>query len=221
VKRRLDETPSRPRVRYLLERGRAYNSSGKPKVARPLFQQAFDLAQTLNENFYAVDALHMLAIVAPPEQSLAVNLKAIQLAETSQDERARGWLGSLYNNTGWAYHAMGDYISALEIFQKAEQWRRSKGKAREKCIAAWCVGRTLRSLGQTEEAVAIQMALMDELESAGESDGYVFEEIAECMIALDRLDEARPYFLEAYEYLIEDLQQEPDRLARLKELGGA
>ena len=221
VKRRLEETPSRPGVRYLLERGRAYNSSGKPKVARQLFEQAFDLAQTLNEDFYAVDALHMLAIVASPGQSLAVNLKAMQLAASSQDERARGWLGSLYNNTGWAYHEMGDYTSALEIFQKAEQWRRSKGEAKEIRIAAWCVGRTLRSLGQTEEALSIQMALRQELESAGESDGYVFEEIAECMIALDRQDEARPHFLQAYEYLIHELQQEPDRLARLKELGGA
>src|SRR4026208_326646 len=54
VERRLEDAPSRPRVRYLLERGRAYNSSGKPKVARPLFQRAFDLAGELNEDFFAV-----------------------------------------------------------------------------------------------------------------------------------------------------------------------
>ena len=221
VERRLEKSPSRPRVRYLLERGRVFNSSGKPKVARPFFQQAFDLARELNEDFYAVDALHMLGIVAPPEQSLALNLKAIHLAETSPDEKARDWLGSLYNNTGWSYHDMGDYASALEIFRKAEAWRRSKGKAKEIRIAAWCVGRTLRSLGQTEAALSIQMTLREELESAGESDGYVFEEIAECMIALNRQDDSRPYFLQAYEYLTHDLQQEPDRLARLKDLGGA
>lgn len=221
VERRLEETPSRPRVRYLLERGRVYNSSGKPKVARRLFEQAFDLAQKLNEDFYAVDALHMLAIVAPPEQSLALNLKAIELAETSQDERAQGWLGSLYNNTGWSYHEMGDYASALKIFQKAEAWRRSKDRAKETRIAAWCVGRTLRSLGRTEEAFSIQLALKEELESVGESDGHVFEEIGECLLALNRRDESRPYFLRAHEHLIQDLKQEPDRLRRLKELGGA
>ncbi|HEY9526846.1 MAG TPA: hypothetical protein VIR02_07190, partial [Anaerolineales bacterium] len=76
VERRLEEPPSRPGVRYLLERGRVYNSSGKPKVARPLFQQAFTFAEQLKEDFYAVDALHMLAIVASPEQGLALNLQA-------------------------------------------------------------------------------------------------------------------------------------------------
>jgi tetratricopeptide (TPR) repeat protein len=223
VERRLEKTPSRPRVRYLLERGRAYNSSGKPKVARPLFQQAFDLAEQLNEDFYAVDALHMLGIVAPPGQGLALNLKAIKLAESSQEERVRGWLGSLYNNTGWSYHDMGDYASALEIFQKAEAWRRSRGQAKETRIAAWCVGRALRSLNRFEEALSRQMALKEEFDSVGESDGYVFEEIGECLLALYRGEEARTYFFKAYELLMQDswlVQREPDRLVRLKELSG-
>lgn len=219
VERRLEKTPSRPRVRYLLERGRVYNSSGKPKVARPLFQQAFNLAGQLNEDFYAVDALHMLGIVAPPQQGLALNLKAIKLAESSQEERARGWLGSLYNNTGWSYHDMGDYASALQIFQKAEAWRRSKGQAKETRIAGWCVARALRSLGRVEEALARQMALNEEWASAGESDGYVFEEIGECLLASNRQEEARPHFRKAYELLVQDswiAANEQQRLARLK-----
>src|SRR5688572_22793084 len=39
VERRLGEFPSRPRVRYLLERGRVFNSSGAPEQAHPLFEQ--------------------------------------------------------------------------------------------------------------------------------------------------------------------------------------
>ena len=222
VERRLDELPSRPGVRYLLERGRVYNSSGKPKVARPLFQQAFKLAEHLKEDFYAVDALHMLAIVASPEEGLALNLRAIQLAESSRQERARGWLGSLYNNTGWSYHDMGDYLAALEIFRKAEAWRHSKGQVREQRIAAWAVARTLRSLRRFEEALSRQMALKEDYDCAGESDGYVFEEIGECLLGLDRQEEASQYFRRAYECLSQDtwlVQQEPDRLARLNELG--
>ena len=68
----------------------------------------------------------------------------------------------------------------------------------------------------------MQMALQDELESAGESDGYVFEEIGECLLLLNRLEEARPYFLKAYALLTKDtwlVDKEPERLARLKELG--
>ena len=187
VERRLGEVPSRPKVRYLLERGRVFNSAGKPEEARPYFEQALDMAKQLNEDFYAVDALHMLAIIAQPEQSLTLNLQAIQQAESSQEERARNWLGSLYNNTGWSYHDMGNYASALETFEKAEAWQRSKGRVSETRVAVWCVARTLRSLDRIEEALSRQMTLKDEFDSAGEGDGYVFEEIGECLLALDRL----------------------------------
>jgi tetratricopeptide (TPR) repeat protein len=222
VERRLGEVASRPRVRYLLERGRVFNSSGNPQQARPLFEQALDLATRLNEDFYAVDAVHMLAIVAPPEQSLTLNLQAIKLAESSQEEKARNWLGSLYNNTGWSYHDIGDYGSALEIFEKAEAWQRSKGRVDKTRIAAWCVARALRSLGQNEEALSRQMTLKAEFDAAGESDGYVFEEIGECLLVLNRLEEARPYFLQAFELLKKDpglAEKEPERLKRLGELG--
>jgi tetratricopeptide (TPR) repeat protein len=222
VERRLGEVASRQRVRYLLERGRVFNSSGNVEEARPLFEQALDLATRLSEDFYAVDALHMLAIIAPPAQSLTLNQQAIKLAESSREERARNWLGSLYNNTGWSYHDMGEYSSALEIFEKAEAWQRSKGRVNETRIVAWCVARTLRSLGRTEEALSRQMVLKDEFDSTGENDGYVFEEIGECLLALNRLEEAHPYFLKAHDRLIQDpwlVEKEPDRLARLKKLG--
>ena len=224
VERRLGEGPSRPKIRYLLERGRVFSSSGEPERARPAFEQALEMAKGLNEDFYAVDALHMLAIIAQPEQSLDLNRQAIVMAESSGEEKARSWLGSLYNNLGWAYHDLGDYASALEIFEKAEAWQRSKGKTSETRIAAWCVARTLRSLGQVEEALSRQMKLKVELDSASESDGYVFEEIGECLLALNRPEEARPIFQKAYEHLTQDgwlVRNEPERLVRLKELGGA
>lgn len=222
VEERLGPGVSRPRVRYLLERGRVFNSSGEPERARPFFEQAFELAKHISEDFFAVDALHMLAIIAPPDQSLDLNLQAIQMAEASQEERAQNWLGSLYNNTGWSYHGMGNYPAALAVFERAEAWQRSKGRENETRIAAWCVARTLRSLKRFEEALSGQMALKAEFERAGESDGYVFEEIGECLLVLDRTAEARPYFSKAYEILSQDgwlSEQEPDRLARLKKLG--
>ncbi len=220
VERRLREVPSRAKVRYLLERGRVFNSSGKPEEACPFFEQALEMAKGLKEDFYAVDALHMLAITASPDQRLTLNLQAIELAESSQQEKARNWLGSLYNNTGWAYYDLNDYAAALRVFEKAEGWQRSKGKVRETRIAAWCVARTLRSLRRVEEALAKQMTLQEE--SADESDGYVFEEIGECLLALNRVDKARPYFAKAYELLSKDAwlaEQEPERLLRLKDLG--
>ena len=222
VKRRLGGVASRPQIRYLLERGRVFNSSGEREQSRPCFEQALDLAIQLNEDFHAVDAMHMLAIVAPPDQALTLNRRAIKRAETSADARARNWLGSLYNNLGWAYHDTGDYLSALEAFEKAEAYRRAKGSVPEIRVACWCVARALRSLNRVEEALSKQLALKAEFESAGERDGFVFEEIAECLLTLKRSEEARPYFAKAYEALSEDasfVEQEPERLARLKKLG--
>jgi tetratricopeptide (TPR) repeat protein len=222
VEIKLGSDASRAKIRYLLERGRTFNSSGKPDQARPLFRQAGEMAARLSEDFYEVDAIHMLAIVAEPPQSLALNLRAIKLAESSKQEKTRNWLGSLYNNTGWAYHDLGDYESALEVFRKAEAWQRSQGRVNETRIARWTVARTLRSMNRVAEALSHQMDLEKEFESANEKDGYVFEEIGECLLALNRREAAQPYFAEAYQLLSQDVslsEQEPARLERLSQLG--
>jgi tetratricopeptide (TPR) repeat protein len=222
VEKQLSIDSSRPRVRYLLERGRVFNSLGQPEQARPFFEQAMIMAQELKEDFYAVDAAHMLAIAADPASSLDWNLRAIQMAESSADEKARGWLGSLYNNTGWSYHDMGDFESALEIFQKAESYFSAKGSADKLRIAKWTVARCLRSMNRIEEALSKQMTLKAEFDSIGGSDGYVEEEIGECLLALKREEESKPYFAKAYELLSQDewiLENEVERIMRLKQLG--
>jgi tetratricopeptide (TPR) repeat protein len=222
VEKKLSTEPSRVKVRYLLERGRVFNSSGNAHQAHPFFEQAEEMATQLSEDFYAVDAIHMLAIIADPPQSLTLNLRAIQRAESSEEEKARNWLGSLYHNTGWSYHDMGNYESALEIFQKAEAWQRSKGRVNKTRIAKWTVARTLRSMNRVEEALSHQMELKNEFESAHETDGYVFEEIGECLLALNEPQDAQSYFAEAYKLLSQDIwlaEREPQRLERLRQLG--
>ena len=222
VEKRLNHNSSRAKVRYLLERGRAFNSSRNADLARPLFEQAEEMATQLSEDFYAVDAVHMLAIISRPPQSLTLNLRAIKVAESSKQAKARSWLGSLYNNTGWSYHDLGDYESALEMFQKAEAWHGSKGRLNERRIAKWTVARTLRSMNKVEEALSHQMELEKEFESANEKDGYVFEEIGECLLALNRMEAAQPYFAAACRLLSQDVslaEQEPARLERLRQLG--
>lgn len=227
--RTLDETQSlltddlaQARIRYLLERGRVFNSSKHREQARPLFLEAWEQAATAGEDFYAIDAAHMLGIVEPPEQSLEWNLKALALAETTQDKQAQNWRGSLYNNIGWTYHDSGQYEKALDLFEKALRWREAQGQLPQTRIAKWCVARTLRSLGRLEEALASQQALLAEHENAGGKDGYVYEELGECLLALNQQEKARPYFALAYDELSKDpwlADNEPARLARLKQLG--
>lgn len=208
-------------VRYLLERGRVFNSSGNPDQARPLFLEAWELAQTAHEDAYAVDAAHMLAIVSASDEQMQWNLKAVALSESSSQPSARKWLGSLYNNIGWTYHDLGQYTEALAVFEKALRYREEQGEPSTIRIAKWCIARTLRSLGRTQEALDQQRALLAEHQAAGTSDGYVSEEIAECLLILGKAEEARPYFAEAYAELSKDdwlVANESARLERLKSL---
>lgn len=178
VERRLTPGLKRAQVRYLLERGRVFNSSGDREAARPLFEDAWDLAQEAGEDALAVDAAHMIAIVEPPDRQMDWNLRALALAESSADPKARRWRGSLLNNIGWTYHDAGEYERALEKFEEALQTRMEQGATGPIRIARWCVARCLRSLGRNEEALAIQRELHAEHQAAGTDDRFVQEELA-------------------------------------------
>jgi tetratricopeptide (TPR) repeat protein len=165
-------------VRVVLERGRVVNSSGGEGAARPLFETAHSLAARAGFEHLAIDALHMVAIVAPPEEQDELNRRALALANSGADPRARQWGASLLNNLGWTAFDRGDYAGALALFQDALAARLEHGKEAEILVARWCVGRTLRALGRAEQALALQQELAAELRAAGRSDPYVDEEIA-------------------------------------------
>lgn len=221
VQKGLDKTDDRTRVRYLLERGRVFNSSGKRDDARPLFLEAFDLALKSKDDFYAVDAAHMMAIVEPIEKQLLWNLKALDLAENSAEEKARKWKGSLYNNIGWTYFEQRQFEESLLMFEKALEFQQQQGDSSKILIAKWCVAKTLRLMDHTEEALEMQRDLYEQYQAAGKRSGYVYEEIAECLTVMGEEQEAQGWFAAAYEELSKDpwLSNEQDRLTRLKELG--
>lgn len=207
-------------VRYLLERGRLLNTSGHPADAQPLFVRAWELGREAGEDGFAVDAAHMVAIVEEPGAAIEWNLRALELARSSDDPRATKWRGSLLNNLGWTYHARGEFERALPLFEDAVAVRETQGVELPLRIARWCVARTLRSLGRTEEALTAQRAL--EPGATGAHEGYVTEEIAECLEELGRSEEARPYFRKAWEILVKDPwlpESEPERLERLRVRG--
>jgi tetratricopeptide (TPR) repeat protein len=221
VNNALPKADSRTLIRYLLERGRVYNSSGNVEDAKRLFLQAFDLAVKSKEDFYAVDAAHMVAIVESPENQVEWNLRALELAENSTHEKARNWKGSLYNNLGWTYFDKGDFQEALFMFEKALDFRTQQGDPVNVGVARWCVAKTLRMMGHTEEALDMQQQLFEEYQSAGKRSGFVYEEIAECMLVLGRDMEAEGWFAAAYNELSKDptVASDRDRLVRLKTLG--
>ena len=204
-------------IRYLLERGRTLNSSKNPEAAVPLFEKAAALGKAVGTDFYTVDALHMLGIAALPEDRLGWNEKAIAHAEGSEDARARGWLGSLLNNTGWAYFEKENFREALALFEKTQVFYEDAGRADLENIAWWSIGKTLRMLGRLSEALEIQLRLAEK-----ESDGFIEEEIGECLLAQGDGGAARSYFQKAYETLsnIDWVAEDTQRIGRLKSLGG-
>lgn len=209
-------------VRYLLERGRVTNSSGDPKKAKPYFLDAYEIATANNLDYFAIDAIHMLQIVDPPEEQLKWADLAMKLAEKTTDERAKKWLGPLYNNTGWTYFDLKQYDKALELFEKSLAYRESIQDEKGIFIARWTIARTYREVGRLDEALTMQQSLEQEIIDKGlDTDGYVYEEIAECLLILMRKSEAKPYFAKAYEILSKDpwLQaNEKERLERLKKM---
>jgi len=223
VERALPGQPARVAVRYLLERGRVFNSSGQPAQAVPLFQEALHKADAAHEDFLAIDAAHMLGIAAPPDERLRWNLEALALTERTNDARSKRWLASLYNNIGWTYHDRGDYATALAYFEKALPAWQARGGADKVRIAYWSIARAYRSLGRFDEALAIQTRLEREAAAAGEPDGYIYEELGELLLAKGDAAAARPNFARAYALLMEDKGLQagaPERLARLKRMGG-
>ncbi len=208
-----------PRLRYLLERGRTFNSSGQKDKAKPFFMEAWDQGREIGAEAHAVDAGHMVAVVGDAKWKLQWELKTIEYARECKSKLARGWLGSLYNNLGWSYHSMERYEEALDAFHAALKVREEQKKGVG--TAKWCVARCLRSLGRVDEALAIQEKLLKGVEGRNE-DGYTYEEMAECLAALGRADEARPYFKKAFEHLSKIswlAESEPKRIERLKKLG--
>ncbi len=224
IEPRLAAAPARVKVRYFLERGRTRNSAGERPAAVALFEQALAASaqdQAPGADYYRVDALHMLAIAAPPDAQLAWNEKALAAATASPDARARGWAASLHNNIGWTYFDKGDAIIALSHWEKALPLREAAGNAGAIRIAKWTIARGYRATGRLDEARALQVALVAETERAGEPDGYVYEEMAEISLAKGDAPGAAPWAAKAYALLKDDAylkSSEAARLARLERI---
>ncbi len=224
VEKQLSNAGARPKVRYLLERGRTFNSNGEKEKARDLFIGAWVQARKAQLEGLAVDAAHMVAITySGSAEAVDWNQRGLTIARGSRDPKAKGLIPAMLNNSAWDLHQMGRFEEALSLFEEAQVEWTSRGKPERIQIAKWSVARCLRSLKRYDEALAIQRALETEHKEAGTTDGYVFEEIAENLALLGRNEEAISYFELAYLELGKDewfVKNEPERLANLKMRAG-
>lgn len=206
-------------IRYLLERGRTYNSNKEQEKAIPLFEQALKIAEAIKEENYAVDAAHMLGIATKNEKSLEWNLYAMKLAEQAIDERATKWLAALYNNIGWTYFNLKQYDKAMEVFEKSFKLFQMQGSIQQQRIAKWSIAKMNRFLGNA--ALAKQQQHEIESEAINEPDGYIFEELGELYLLENNEAQYNYYFHEAYKLLSVDgwmQANESHRLERMHQL---
>lgn len=175
------------RVRHALEYGRTWASATHPpesrtpeskERARSAYLRAFEAARAGQLDGLAVDALHMMAFVdTAPSDQLKWGLEALAIVEASSQAPAKQWEASLRNNVGYALHQLGRYDEALVEFRKAVVLRERSPNAEATRSAHWMVGWTLRALGRSGEALAIQLRLQRECDAAAEPDPHVFEEL--------------------------------------------
>lgn len=194
------------RIRYHLEFGRLLSRERDQDGARAHYLKAWALgtAEGADEfaDEYAIDAAHMLGLTEKPKAALAWNLKALELARSTPDPRARNWTGPLYNNLGWLHYRNSLYPKALEWFDRANIWFTERRMTRDAWGVRWSRGITLRKLKRFEDALAVQKQLEKEWNETDEIDARVLEEIGACLLALGRREESQPYYARAYtEYI--------------------
>jgi tetratricopeptide (TPR) repeat protein len=179
------------RVRVPLERGRLLRSSGDPGSALPLFESAYATALAGGHHYLAGDAAHMAALAVPdPDARLAWTERGIELAERS--EEARYWLGPLLNNLGWERYERGEHAAALDAFELALAAREREPQNQEAiALARYAVGKGLRALGRSGEAVPLVEQAVAWAEAEGAPDGWYHEELALEYAALGRDEDAR------------------------------
>ena len=214
------ETPV-ANVRYLLERGRSYNSAGEKDKAKNLFILAYNEAKAINAHNYAVDGAHMVAIAsATLEEKLEWNNLGLSQAQKSNDNKVRSWVGAFYNNMGWDLFEAKRYQEALKMFESCRDFYKEVGADYQYQIALWSIGKTYRLLGRVDEALDMQETLLNE--NGGEDkSGYTYEELAELRLVKGDSEKSKSFFRKSYEILSKDIwlqKNESARLERIKNL---
>ena len=228
AEKNLTDDYSLARVRIILERGRIFHQAGESDKALTLFEESYHLSKSHNFDYHTINAAHMVAIVVKnTDEKIKWNQQAISIANKTQDIAAKAWLGALYNNIAQNYIDAEQFSEALDAFKKSKEFAELRGDHIVIRGAQWGIARSLRSLNCLEEAIKIQLSLLDEyaeivrnselpMEIIVVGRGMIYEELAEIHLAY-----AKNYATLAYNDLSQDpwcVQLIPDRLEKMKRL---
>ena len=131
-------------------------------------------AALAGSTFLVLDALHMLALNdAGHEEEWAA--EGFDVLDGVRDARLLRWGVALHNNLGWTHARRGQRRGGRSHhFEHAVEAADRYGTAEQQHVARWSVARCLRTLGRTDEALAMQR----ELAMARPDDPYVQAELA-------------------------------------------
>ncbi len=179
------------RVRILLERGRVFHQARRMSEALPWMFASYEQSRAHGLDYHAINAAHMLAIVVKDtEAKIHWNLIALEIAESTTDEKASAWQVVLHNNIGQAYIAAHQFTDALAAFERCHCLAVQQGNSILDRGARWGIARAKRSLSGSTEALLIQQQLLKEYDAiqregslptelVGMARGVVYEELAE------------------------------------------
>ena len=136
--------------RYLGVKGRFEWQDKDLSQARETFNQMYDYCNSNALWGRAVDAAHMIAIVAEsPEEQIKWGRLGIEAAEAGDVE---SWLGPLWNNLAGTYYDLKQFDSSLECYLKARDYHWRFSDEVGKLFADYHVGMNYRLLGNNDEA---------------------------------------------------------------------
>lgn len=212
------------RTSVALERGRLRRSSGDVEAALPLFESAVATALEAEDYFIAADAMHMAALAASGRDGFIVwTQRGIAVAE--EHDAARYWLGPLLNNLGWEHYEAGELEPALDAFERALRAReQDPSKPEPIALARYAVGKALRRLGRSDEAIPLLEQAVAWTEVEGAPDGWYHEELAEEYAAVGREGDAQEQARLAIPLLLEadpGFEADEQRIGRLRAVAGS
>jgi tetratricopeptide (TPR) repeat protein len=204
------------RAQYWIELGRIENDEHHPAEALSCFQRSLALARDVQDEYLAVDAAHMIAIVVPKDERPEKAAFALSLARKAADQRTRHWIGAISNNLGWTYLELGQPENAVQYFRESLAYRQNQNEPTPIRLARYGLGCALRASHRLEDAVLV----LNEALAMGGSIGYIEEELAECLLSLGQPVQAKPLFQAAYSKLKANTdldERDSKRLSRLLE----
>ena len=150
ARERVDESDPLGWSRFLGVEGRFEWKAGNIQTARETFEQMFEYCSAKSLWGRAVDAAHMIAIVAESrEDQIKWSHVGIEMAEARGSNQ---WLGQLWNNLAGVYFDSKQFDSCLSCYLKARDYHWQFSGEVQKLFADYHVGMVYRLKGEFENA---------------------------------------------------------------------